>query len=1416
MASPFLSVPPAEWLASNALAFAIRDRFPVSPGHTLVIPRREVATYFDATPDEKAALWTLVEDVKARLDLELRPDGYNVGFNAGEASGQTVMHVHLHVIPRFRGDVADPRGGVRHVIPGRGNYLEPRSPALSTGGDTDPFSRHLWPLFTTATEIAIVAAFVTETGLEILEEHVLQALRRGTRVRLVTGDYLGFTQVAALRELLFWSRMHGDGAADAEAPAGLNVRVIETARADGSERAFHPKSWQFHAPEFGVAFVGSSNLSRSALQTGVEWNLRIDRSVDSAGHDAVRGAFEALWGEGIVLSLEWIDEYENRVRARPFPPPGNEVEDDVLLPPPEPHEFQAEALAALSAARAEGRQRGLVVLATGLGKTWLAALDVGQVALETGRWPRILFLAHRKELLTQAARTFRRLLVTAGQPADVGWCVGDLMQTETPIVVASVQKLARQENLERIAARGFGYVVVDEVHHADAPSYRRVLDALEPGFLLGLTATPDRADEGDILGLFDDFVAYRADLGVGIARRRLVPFAYQGLRDEVDYAQIPWRNRRFDPDALAAAVQTQRRMERLWQAWITHAASRTLVFCCSVDHARFARDWLRERGTRVEAVHSERDSADRTLCLEQLERGDLDAICVVDMFNEGVDVPSVDRVVMLRPTESPVVFLQQLGRGLRISPGKQSLVVIDFVGNHRIFLDRIRRLLSLATNPTALRPCLESNGPPELPPGCSVDVELEAKEMLLTFLPRGALEVERVYRELFASRGDRPTAGELRRMGYHPDSLRKVHGSWFRFVKHEGHLTPEEERVLGELDDWLGDLETTAMTKSFKMVVLEVLVEANALATGMGIEDLAVRCHAYIKRSPELLTDLEGVAEVVDPKTPPPSVWLSYWRKNPIAAWTGPRGWFQLDGERFVPRFRIPEGLSSTVEAMTRELVDYQLSRYRARARQREAGGDAFTCRLTWNQRDPILKLPRATASSSLPSGDTDVRLPDGAVWSFRFAKEFCNVARPSGTQLNRLPDLMRRWFGPSAGHPGTAFEVRFSRSPDGWWVEPQGKVLALPARGRLVSFPSLQAAAGRAAGVHIDEPEAGEVALPFDGDPADVFAVRATGDSMAGGDKPIQDGDWLIMRWARGVGIGAVAGRIALVKTPDEHGGYAYQVKRVVQTEGRWRLRSDNPDGPSFEATEETTPIALLVGHVGPEQLAPPVGQRLSLCEIGAAFGLGVEPSQTGRWDGHLFLFVSATGQFTEPDRLEMVVSDRRPGETAFVLAKQEDGSWRYCGVGRWGGGDEQWAVPALDFASWRALGSGRTSSRRLRTGALDRARALMDELVTRVGSRGWLERDGRRCRLLERTVSGLRIDGGDGGFAPRVVTENDVAWALVAAGDVAAEGGALDEARVNRLRYLEGTPKASTRWIDTGWALLVVAGGNTSPATG
>ena len=328
----------------------------------------------------------------------------------------------------------------------------------------------------------------------------------------------------------------------------------------------------------------------------------------------------------------------------------------------------------------------------------------------------------------------------------------------------------------------------------------------------------------------------------------------------------------------------------MWEGWGAHPGERTLVFCASVAHADFVRDWLREHGVTARSVHSQASSDPREASLEGLSDGSVSAVCSVDVFNEGVDVPAVDRVVMLRPTESPVVFLQQLGRGLRKAEGKERLTVIDFVGNHRVFLDRVRRLLSLAggERSPSLRELLEGSGALELPHGCSIDVELEAKELLRQLVPRGRSEVERVYRELRLLRGVRPTAGELSRLGYAPRSLLSGgHASWFAFVGSEGDLDAVEQSVLATSGAWLREVETTAMTRSFKMVVLQALLEADALTTGLPLAVLARRCWAVIRRSAELFADVADGARFEKDSVLDEAAWGAYWRGNPIEAWAG-------------------------------------------------------------------------------------------------------------------------------------------------------------------------------------------------------------------------------------------------------------------------------------------------------------------------------------------------------------------------------------------------------------------------------------------------------------------------------------------------------------------------------------------------
>jgi superfamily II DNA or RNA helicase/diadenosine tetraphosphate (Ap4A) HIT family hydrolase/HKD family nuclease/SOS-response transcriptional repressor LexA len=1433
---PFCHPDPSRIVARSELAYALRDGFPVNPGHTLIIPWRHVPTWTDATAAERADILALADQVQQELESsEPRPDGFNLGVNIGRAAGQTVMHLHLHVIPRFDGDVDDPAGGVRFVIPERGNYRNRghiprvpdrgREPALVTGGATDPFLTHLRPLMAGASSIDILAAFVQQSGVVEVRPLLRSALLRGASVRILTGDYLHITQSQALRSLLDLEREAciPESEEDGGRPGGtLSVRVVELASLRDFARSFHPKAWVVRGLSGGVGFVGSSNLSRPALRDGLEWNLRLEQARDPVAFSELCDRWDALWTRGRDIDEPWLDAYTDRSRLESVPLPPYDLDAgsaDIGLPPL--RDVQEEALEALAKAREEGRSRALVVMATGLGKTRVAVEDALRFASGSRPLPRVLLLAHRKELLTQAGDAFEAAL----PGVKLSWFVGPYADASGEVVLGSVQKV--HLNLADLEPETFAYVIVDEVHHAHAPTYRAILAHLRPRFLLGLTATPERADAGDILGLFDDNVAHTADIGEGIARRHLVPFRYFGLRDTVDYQeQVPWRSGRFDPVELERAVQTQERMCAVWDACQEHAGTRTLVFCCSVAHADFVKRWLGGQGMQTLSVHTGPDSDDRAQALDLLERGEVQAVCAVDLYNEGVDVPRVDRVLMLRPTESPLLFLQQLGRGLRrpMDGSKDSLTVLDFVGNHRVFLDRVRTLLNLAGSGRKARSVhdlIRAGGSVELPGGSSVELELEAVDLLRKLLPSGAGHVlGRVYRELRDARGQRPRLGELFRMGQNPASL-KAHPGWFDFVESEGDLSEDERSVHTQVGAFLRALERReAMSKSYKMVTLQALIEAGALSTGMPVPELAERAHRILVRSPELFRDIEGVRELGDPRAPESRVWERYWRKNPIHFWTqggrkNTRRWFRLDGDRFVPAFGVEASLLPTLEAMVAEVVDYRLARYRrSRREDEESVPSAFVCRVIHNKRAPIIKLPDRARFPRIPEAGTtvDVKISDGTYWRFRFQKIACNVARPLDSHRNQLPDLMRRWFGPDAGRPGTDYRVRFSPAPEGWWIEPLpvegAEVVPFPTLGRVVAFPSLRAAAGwGGADASVDSGEGEEVALPVEAKD-DMFAIRASGSSMHGWRSEIRDGDWLLMQYCRSLGIGALTSRVALISRGDPREGVDYYLKRVVDTGKGLVLHSDNPDVEDRPVQQGDEPIAQLVKRIRPEDLAPEQGAVLADGELARAFRIGEAPIGTiSRVDGHLFVMIEGRGALAGPDRLELTVRDRRPGETAFVLGRVEDGSWKYLGVGRWLEDEDAWGIPEVDFATWRALGKGRSASRRLDARWLDAAAAAVASILERVQPEQVVEHDGRRFLLVGRaTRGGLRVASPDGAFGERTVSLTDLAWALAAMEEAKQSRQVLNEALVNRLRYLDGTPKGSTRWIDTGWAIVIL----------
>ena len=1203
--SPFLAIPAGDWLCSNDLTFAIFDGFPVSPGHVLVTTRRIVETWFDATNEEQAALMALVKESKCLLDIQLspKPDGYNVGFNSGGAAGQTVPHVHIHVIPRYLGDMPDPRGGVRHVIPNKGNYLTGKTPkptppptlTLATGHPTRPLWKSIGQRVSAAAEVDLLASFIQPSGLDLIQLSIFSALRNGAKIRILVGDYLYITSAEALRRLVGWMSL----AEDIGESSLLEVRLAEISKLPSKPDSFHPKAWRIIDSAGGLLVVGSSNLSKAALETGVEWNL-IGQTTGTESIDlALAHAFTDLWQQATPLDDALVTRYAEHAREarRKFIPPES-VDLPAILHSPRP--WQSGALDSLDQIRSNAYRRALVAVATGLGKTWLAAFDVLAVGQALKRSPRVLIIAHRAEILIQAEATVRTAMQSAWEETCVTWYLGSNSDMSGDLVVASVQKLTRPEGLAELDRQHFDYAVIDEVHHAQAPSYRRVMARLNATFTLGLTATPERTDGVDVASLFDDVLAWQATVGDGIAEGSLVPFHYLGLKDDVDFEQIPWRNGRFDPTALEEKLENSERMERLWKAWQADPDARTLVFCCSRRHALYTRDWLRRRQVRAAAVFSGSGGDPRSDSLTDFIEGKLQALCVVDLFNEGLDVPHVDRVVMLRPTESKVIFLQQLGRGLRAANNKLRLKVIDFVGNHRVFASRLTHLLSLGNQSatwTDLKKFLKG-GLPNLPEGCLLDLEVEAKELMLRLVPNTGSAVVEAYRSMRVELGRRPSPSELFHHGYLPRTLAARFGSWFGFISEENDLTESERQVFASFESWLTMLEGTTLNKSYKMVVLRVLLDRDALWDGMEIEKLAAACREFLLAHPILRSDLPPTKQFPDPAKASIKQWAAWWLEWPLSRWMDEqagRHWFKREGDRFIAAFQCPEELRTEFESMTAELVDYRLSHYAKTRIAKAAMGTAnkFLAKVSHSGGKPILRLPTVEELPGRPIGPTTATLPDGSQWVFKFVKIACNVASPLGTEENQMHHLLRGWFGENAGIPGTNYQVAFTKSEAGWAADPVA--VATPLRAvaaapdmeernkwdlpgfvdeptdkekftRLVPVLNIEAAAGLW-GPETTPEEIGWAEAAGTSIKPGMFIARIRGHSM---EPRIRDGSWCLFRPCP---AGTRKGRTVLVQLKshgDPGDGGRFTIKRYESvksvTEDEWsheqiELRPRNRD---------------------------------------------------------------------------------------------------------------------------------------------------------------------------------------------------------------------------------------------------------------
>lgn len=507
-----------------------------------------------------------------------------------------------------------------------------------------------------STSFVFSVAFVTPGAVALLKQALIDF---PGSARIITSTYLGFNNPAVFREL-------------------LNLSSVETYIHHGDRGGFHAKGYVFEQDGGTTAIIGSSNLTQTALLENHEWNLRFSALPDGDIVSQLDKAIEAQLADSSLLTQQWIDRYE-AVYVPPPAPVIHTAEGERPAERVQPNPMQTEALEAIANTRSSGATRAVVVSATGTGKTILSALDVRAVEPK-----RLLFIVHREQILDRAIQEFQRVL--NADKRDFGKFVGQQRELDRRYVFATIQSLSRADHLERIAPDHFDYVLIDEVHRAGSGSYRRVIDHLRPDFLLGVTATPERTDDFNVFELFDFNVPYEIRLQKALESDMLTPFHYFGVTDfETADGDV------IDETAQLSRLIASERVEHLIATISTYGhvgvPTRGLLFCSRKDEAlELSRllnlQQIHGRTLRTRALTGDDSITRREEVVIELERGELDYIVTVDVFNEGIDIPTVNQVVMLRQTQSSIVFTQQLGRGLRKAAGKEHLIVIDFIGNY--------------------------------------------------------------------------------------------------------------------------------------------------------------------------------------------------------------------------------------------------------------------------------------------------------------------------------------------------------------------------------------------------------------------------------------------------------------------------------------------------------------------------------------------------------------------------------------------------------------------------------------------------------------------------------------------------------------------------------------------------------------
>ena len=673
--------------------------------------------------------------------------------------------------------------------------------SLLTNASTDlSMSAEIKREILTADSVDLLCAFIKNTGIAVIGKQLEFLHDHNIPLRVITSTYCGASQVEAIDRLVN--------------QYGAQVKIGY----ESGDTRLHAKAWLFRRNSgFDTAYIGSSNLSNSALIDGIEWNVRASRATTPEVLDKFEAVFDTYWNDPHYASYCPDSDQQHLIQALRRERLGSrdgDIHIELSGLDVEPRPYQQAMLEALRAEReVHNRHRNLIVAATGTGKTVVAALDYKGLSESSPSKPRLLFVAHQRELLKQAMRTYREVL----RDPNFGELYDGLhTPTNGQHVFATVQTL--HKHLDKIAPDHFSVIVIDEFHHAEAATYKKVIDHFTPKELLGLTATPERGDGVNVQRFFDYRVAYELRLWDALQLGLVAPMHYYGINDETDLSSLKWSrtSRAYDQKSLSEFYVKQGDsrvrliLTELQKRVFDLSELKSLGFCVSIDHARFMADRFNHFGIRAETVTSKTPPADRVHAIQRLRSGELQVLFTVDLFNEGVDIPELNTLLLLRPTESPIIFLQQLGRGLRKLPGKVC-TVLDFIGEqHQDFSFEQRYSSLTGKRGKRLADDIEQ-GFPSLPGGTHLELDRVTQDRVLRNVKRATRNNIVKLRALVQQEATTDLSRFLANTGIALSDLyrNKKDGGWTRLLRSQKLLptpvqpTPVEDFLLGRTRSFL-------------------------------------------------------------------------------------------------------------------------------------------------------------------------------------------------------------------------------------------------------------------------------------------------------------------------------------------------------------------------------------------------------------------------------------------------------------------------------------------------------------------------------------------------------------------------------------------------------------------------------------